>query len=61
MLVVPEWLHTMVLTRDQSKNALELLVVFGLTATDPLMLALEADQIEDIEVFLSSVTYSTTD
>jgi hypothetical protein len=45
----------MVLTREQSKNAFEhiLTVVFGLTPTDPLVLALAADQIEDIEEFLS--------
>jgi hypothetical protein len=45
----------MVLTREQSKNAFEYIitVVFGLTPTDPLVLVLAADQIEDIEEFLS--------
>ena len=45
----------MVLTREQSKNALEhvLTVVFGLPQTDPLVQALTAEGIEDMEELLS--------
>jgi hypothetical protein len=41
----------MVLRREQSKNAFEhvLTVVFGLTQADPLVQALAADEIEDME------------